>query len=276
MALRRSKSFVVTAICVSVTVCSVAPARADGPVPTPTPSPTPSSSVAEAPKPKGSGFAVLTAGPTADATWPVAQSVYRSSLRPPALDEARARVLAGEAPASTGGAPTSTDARDLAELRAGVRGDDAASRQLLSAIADKLSLEGVVVVFAEGDALEVRVWLRDTGAFDAARYRRDAQQGWAPLVASLERGARGASSAPLAPSAPSITPVTPVTPAFAIAPAPTRPRAPDGDGRSGKPFYVSPWFWGAIGAAVFAGGAVYLATRESDNGQIRLQMRVPQ
>ena len=268
MAPRWSKTCVVAVICAALSVQAslqvLRPAVASAA------DPPASSSAAEPSRSKGAGFAVLTAGPSADATWPVAQAVYRSSLRPPALDEPRARVLAGEA----AGDGATSDARDLAELRAGIKGDDAASRQLLSAIADKLALEGVVVVFAEGDALEVRVWLRDTGAFDAARYRRDAQNGWAPLVASLERSTKGAPLAPLAP--PTSAPAPTVTPAFAIAPAPTRPRAPDGDGRSSKPFYLSPWFWGAIGAAVFAGGAVYLATRESDNGQIRLQMRVPQ
>ena len=171
MAPRWSKTCVVAVICAALSVQAslqvLRPAVASAA------DPPASSSAAEPSRSKGAGFAVLTAGPSADATWPVAQAVYRSSLRPPALDEPRARVLAGEA----AGDGATSDARDLAELRAGIKGDDAASRQLLSAIADKLALEGVVVVFAEGDALEVRVWLRDTGAFDAARYRRDAQNG---------------------------------------------------------------------------------------------------
>lgn len=236
---------------------TASPALADEPAAASSADPPPT-----APKKRPVGFAVTTAGPSADAAWPVAQAVYRSSLRPPTLDEARARVLAGEPAADA--APA--DVRELAELRAGVRGDDAASRQLLSAISAKLEVEGVVVLFTEGDAVEARVYLSDARAFDAARYRRDAAAGWGPLVTSLERSRPGVALAPQAPARPDPRATAPTTL--------PKPRAPESE-RS-RPFYVSPWFWGAIGAAAFAGGAVYFATRDSDSGQIRLQMRVPQ
>ena len=42
-----------------------------------------------------------------------------------------------------------------------------------------------------------------------------------------------------------------------------------------RPFYVSPWFWGAVGAAVFGGVAVYFATRDNTTGAIHLEMQVP-
>jgi hypothetical protein len=42
-----------------------------------------------------------------------------------------------------------------------------------------------------------------------------------------------------------------------------------------RPFYESGWFWGALGAAAFAGGAIYLATRDSSAPTIHLQMQVP-
>jgi hypothetical protein len=217
-----------------------------------------------APAKSGKGFAVVAAGASADDTWPAAQAVYKSAaLRPKSLDEPRARVLAGEAPPEG----ASAELRDLAELRAGVKGDDAASRQLLSAIADKLGVEGLVVLFGEKDALEARVFLRDGSAFDAAHYKKEAD-GWSPLVASLERTRAAAPEAVRAPLE---------TRSLTMAPLPRRPDQDKQEKQDKpRPFYLSPWFWGAIGAAAFAGGAVYLATRDTSSGTIKLQMRVPQ
>ena len=42
-----------------------------------------------------------------------------------------------------------------------------------------------------------------------------------------------------------------------------------------KPFYASPWFWGAIGAAALGGTAFYFATRDNTPSQIHLQLQVP-
>ena len=44
---------------------------------------------------------------------------------------------------------------------------------------------------------------------------------------------------------------------------------------AGRPFYASPWFWGAIGAALFAGAAFYFATRDSSDPNIQLSVQVP-
>jgi hypothetical protein len=43
----------------------------------------------------------------------------------------------------------------------------------------------------------------------------------------------------------------------------------------GKAFYESGWFWGALGAAAFAGGAIFFATRDNGESTIHLQMQVP-
>ena len=42
-----------------------------------------------------------------------------------------------------------------------------------------------------------------------------------------------------------------------------------------KAFYESGWFWGAVGAAAFAGGAIFFATRDNGESTIHLQMEVP-
>ena len=41
------------------------------------------------------------------------------------------------------------------------------------------------------------------------------------------------------------------------------------------PFYTSPWFWGAVGAAAFGGVAVYFATRDNSTDTIHLELQVP-
>jgi hypothetical protein len=213
------------------------------------------------PAPPGKGVAVL--GSDADAAWPLAQAVYADgSLRPATLDEAHARVLAGEAPSGDAAA----DIRELAELRGGVHGDDAASRQLLGSIAQRFHVAGVLVLtVGEGDAAPTaRMFLGDH--FDAAVYQPDQGSGrirsWTGAVRSVARSMGPASAVPL------------VTTSPAQNGGVKAPRA-EPKPNSGKPFYLSPWFWGAIGAAAFGALAVYLATRDTSGGEIHLQVQVP-
>ena len=214
------------------------------------------------------GLAVVAIDTASDAAWPLAQGVYaRPALRPAALDERSARVLAGEPV----GADAAQGLRDLAETRAAIRGDDAPSRQLLASLARTFHVRGLVVVKTAADAAgtaspAARVFLAETGAFDAARYLPDTTEStaWSGAVDSLDRvygtplrGGSGSAARPLAAS-----------PNVALA-----PRAP-GEGKP-KPFYASPWFWGAVGTAAFGGVAVYFATRDNSSGAIHLQMQVP-
>jgi hypothetical protein len=244
------------------------------------------------------GVAVVGGTAARDEAFTLARAIYAGRLRPPALDEVRARVLAGD--------PVPPNARrelrDLGELRAGVTGDDAASRRLLSAIAEQLGVAALVVVTvdagspspaepepdvagdagAAGDAGEeaglppappappvpappvvtARLFLADLGDFDAARYEPDREAepaaAWRAAVASLER--RFPAPAPSA----AVRPV-----------APLRPAANAKEGGESKPFYSSPWFWGALGAAALVGSAFYFASRDTSGDPIHLQMNVP-
>ncbi len=242
--------------------------------------PTGSASSASAGVPFG-GFAVLAREGAADAAWSLAKAIYaQNSLRPGALDEAHARVLAGEPPPKNpgdGGVPeggrSSSDLADLAETRAAVHGDDAPSRQLLTAIATMFQLRGIVVVEMVAQTMpphevparraRARLFFPKTG-FDAAEYGPDAgvvegtpSPTWTAAVASL---ARTYVWSPVI-SAPNAT---------HSLPAPVK--APEHEKRA---FYTSPWFWGAVGAAVFAGGALFLATRDNAPSTIHLQVQVP-
>lgn len=252
-------------------------------------------------KPAPQGVAVLASGGAREEAFVLARAVYRSSLRPRGLDELRARVLAGDpAPAAA-----SKDVKELAELRASIGGEDVAGRKLLSSIAQQLGVQGLLVVSRVGRPSEeahadvdagveeatadagaavvgdagaavaaldagvvdrappvaptvvARLFLADTGDFDAARYAPDPEGGWQRTVASLARRFPP-------PPAPAVAQPRPM-------PAPTLAS----QGKETKPFYASPWFWGAIGAAVLIGGFFYFASRDTSDDPIHLQMKVP-
>ena len=214
---------------------------------------------AAAPAPAPYGLAVVALGGATDAAWPLAQAVYGTpSLRPAALDEARARVLCGE-PAGPGARP---EVRDLAESLAAVKGVDAPSRMLLGEIARRLNARALLVVRVEAGHPSARVFLPDADAFDAASYAPDAGPTilWAAAAKSLAR-TFGAEAGPAAPSAPALATHEDLVGAT------SPPKS--------KAFYESGWFWGALGAAAFATGAIFFATRDNGGTTIHLQLQVP-
>jgi hypothetical protein len=245
------------------TMAPAASASATPAAPAPPPAPAPAPAAAVAPN----GVAVVAMPGATDAAWPLAQSVYTTaSIRPVAVDEVHARVLCGEAaPASAPG-----DVRDLADTVAAVRGEDPASRAILADMARKLNVRALVVVHLDGAKPVARVFIPDTQAFDAASYGPDASAGalaWSLTTQSLARTFGGpAASAPLAGQ-----PAAGTAPALATREEPEVTNAPP----KPKAFYESGWFWGALGAALFAGGAVYFATRDNGASTIHLDMQVP-
>jgi hypothetical protein len=234
-------------------------AAADSPAPPPPPAP-----VAPAASPAPSGLVVLARAGATDAAWPLALAVYgNASLRPGVLDDASARVLCGEAPP----AGASRALLDLAENVASVHGDDAPSRAVLDAVARHFAVRAVVVVTAASEAgaqPSARVYLTDAGAFDAATYAPDpGATSWTAAAQSLARS--------YAPVAPAMDAAPTHLPALATHPAPPPPaHRPEN-----KAFWQSAWFWGAVGGAVFAGGAIYFATRDNTGSTIHLEVQVP-
>jgi hypothetical protein len=200
---------------------------------------------------KPRGVAVVATDGATDATWPLARAIYADEmLRPRDIDDARARVLAGEA-----GTP---DLVELAELRAGVKGDDAASRQVLVALAEKLHVAGVVIVLA-GTPPSARLFDADTKTFDAAHYAPEKSGDWSGAVKSLERWYLP-SAAPLVTAVPK-------------EPEPIAPK--DQPKEKSKAFYESPWFWVAIGTALLIGGGVLIATNIQTSDTIHMQVHLP-
>ncbi len=209
------------------------------------------------------GVAVVAPGAPPSA-WALAQAVYAEpALRPASLDEAHARVLAGEAPTAD------PDLRELAELREGVRGDDAASRTILALLADRVGVTHLLVVMGAPAAPPVaRLFSAASQRFESASFAPDDPSApapaWLRAVPSIAKMVAPASPAPSLPA-----------PALALAAAPL-PAPKSAESRVSGPFYLSGWFWGVVGAAAFSAGAVYFATRDNSGGQIHLQLQLPQ
>jgi hypothetical protein len=257
-------------------------------------------------KPAGQGIAVLAVGDARQDAFDLARALYGSRLRPVNLDEVRARVLAGDPPPAN----ASRELRELAELRAGVTGEDAAGRRLLTGLAQQVGAQALVVVKIEraaapapapssppagdgdagaaaptgdagasassspapsspapgnaaaGTAVVARVFLAETGEFDAARYQPEpglkGAAAWRATVASLEARFPAASRT--------------VAPTAATASTPVKLRPEE---EKSSPFYASGWFWGALGGAALLGAAFYFASQDTSSDPIHLQMRVP-
>jgi hypothetical protein len=143
----------------------------------------------------------------------------------------------------------------------------------------------VVVQVDSAKGPVARVFVAGTGAFDTVLYEPDpgapATWGavasvttWASTANALHRGFAevAALSAPPAPSVGGGD-ASRVKPSAALASTP--PVEGEKSKGGSRPFYTSPWFWGAIGAAAFAGAAFFFATRDSSDPNIALQVQVP-
>lgn len=196
------------------------------------------------------GLVVVATDGSTDAAWPLASAIYSDPVLRPELGERAARVLAGEK-------VEGDDMKNLAELRAGIKGEDAASKQLLGAISDETNAQGILLVQTDANGRSTaREWIASAKNFDAATYvalKEDGKITWPDVVASLRKQ------------------WTPPPPAIVQNAKPISNEKVS----SSKPFYLSPWFWGAIGAALVGGLAVVLATQDYSSDSLRLKLRVP-
>jgi hypothetical protein len=224
----------------------------------------------------GHGLAVVAEGSSTSSAWQLARAIYGDpSLRPPELDEGQARALAGEAVAPD----ALREIRDLAETRAALHGDDAPSRSLLSGLVAALHVKGLVVVeVPDGAKPTARVFVMNAHAFDTVVYESDPSAvvtwgseapvtHWTGALTALHR----AFGDPVAVSSASRT----APPAAVALQNPSPPIEGEKSGTPGKPFYTSPWFWGAIAVAAFAGAAFYFVSRGSSDPTISLEVQVP-
>ena len=195
----------------------------------------------------------------------------RDEVLRPSIDEATARVLCGDAPATD--APQAL--RDLGELRRSIApgGSDAASRRLLGSLGADVRARLVVsvaVVDGKPVARVLRVagaafeWVTLSVAVTPPAASGEATYAWPGAVAALRGLSPAAPPAPLAPvAAPAIGPKGAVAPD--AAPVATS-----------KPFWKSAWFWAPLGVLVAAGVAVIVVSQTTDtaSSSLHLQGRV--
>jgi len=219
----------------------------------------------------------------------LARAVYASGLRPQTIDEAQARVLVGEE--VTVGAPASV--RELGNLRAALAnlGDpaNAASRHLLTAIADHVHASAVLMVRMDAQqSVAARIFFppvsgegpetHQGGRFDSATFGADVGEplstAWNSAVASLKERMATAHTAQAASGLhPAFTRVSGPGSDSALTAAASAPKA-----SPSRSWIGSPWLWGALGGAAALAGAFYVGTRSAGDSadSIRLQLRVPQ
>lgn len=207
---------------------------------------------AEPATPEHGAVVVALGDQSSDAAKPLARDVYRDAALRPTIDDATARILAGEAPADDAPAPL----KDLASVRAGIRPgpDDAAARRLLASIGADHHAALVVAVSRDGDHAVARI-LR----VGAARYEPvvlDATTETTPEAAQRFTwpGATDALRRFLPDSSPAVT----TTPTAPLAPRTTPLKRPPKDER---PFWKSPWFWGPVAAVAAVGIGVIIASQ---------------
>lgn len=207
-------------------------------------------SVADAAEPANHGAVVVAVGAGAnDAAAALARVVYRDAALRPTLDEATARVLAGE-PAPEGASPA---LHELSDLRASIEraGSDVAERRLLAAIGTETHAAVIVPVSRADGAVHARALRVDGALFVGPVLTADVVTPadgkpsvvWPATAASSLRAAIG----PLAPA--------PIS-------APARP-APDEHASRSTFSFSNPWLWAGLGAALAAGVTAFVLSRST-------------
>jgi hypothetical protein len=223
---------------------------------------------AEEPKPRGAIVVALGEG-SAAAAKPLAREVYRDEALRGAIEDATARVLAGDPPPE--GAPQNL--RELAEIRATLPAspEDAAGRRLLASIGAEQKAEIVVAVSIAGDRTIARVLRVASARYEPLELgptverteAGEARFSWPGATTTL----RKLVTLPPAPTAKATT-------ASPIAPRKMEPAAPPKTPE--RAWYKSPWFWGPVGAVVAVGAAILIASQVTadDHDTVRLTGQV--
>jgi hypothetical protein len=243
----------------------------------PPPAPPPAAATVVAPAPQASPRSAVVVA-TSDGAGPAARAlaydVYRDAeLRPSAVDDPTARVLAGEVPGE--GAPARV--KEIAELRGSIvhafhpaeaapgapAPSDLVARRLLASLGAELGATLVITVALDGTRPVARALRTATATFervelgatvdiaaDGARTFR-----WPGATVTL----RGLFPGAAAVAPPAVVPIpAPLAPKAESAAAPPAPEAP-------RPFYKSPWFWGSVGGAAAVGLSVFLISRATSS-----------
>ncbi len=237
-------------------------------------SPGPPVATATPPRAQPHGAVVVAASEgAAAAAWALAYEVYRDPGLRPSIDDATARVVAGN-PAPEGAPPRLAE---LSELRMSIvrswpaaalapadagpapkPASDLVTRRLLASLGTELDAELVIAVVMEGTHPVARAMRPTTATFEGIEL--------GPTVEIAQDGGKAfrwpGAVITLRGLVPGVTPPAPAPPlapkAVEAAPAPPAPAEP-------RPFYKSPWFWGSVGGAAAIGLSVFLISRATSS-----------
>lgn len=207
----------------------------------------------EAPKSvEARGVIVMSTSPEAvSAAKPLARDVYKDEALRPTIDDATARVLAGEAPAE-GAPPKLMELRDL-RASAFSAGSEAASRKLVSAIGADLKARLVVTVSMEGGRPLARVLRVETSAYEGIT-----------LGATTETAPSGETTFHWPGAVDALHKLLPADGPRALAkPAPAAPK-PASKPAPSESIWKSPWFWAVLGGVVAAGAGTFAIVKATN------------
>jgi hypothetical protein len=233
------------------------------------PAPTP----AQQPQPaRGGAIVVAVAEGAAPAARALAFDVYRDPELRPAIDDATARVLAGEALPE--GAPARL--KEIAELRASIAHasssvppaspappttpaptSDLVTRRLVASLGTELGATLVVAVGMDGTRPVARVMRAATAAYERVELGPTVEIGESGARTYRWPGATATLRGFLPPPPPPPPPLAPKAETNVSKP-PDVPQEP-------RPFYKSPWFWGSIGGAAVIGLGAFLISRATSS-----------
>lgn len=179
------------------------------------------------------------------AAWELATRVYRDPmLLPPGLDDATARVLAGEPPVSDAPARLT----EIDAVRRSLHLGEPATVRWVASLASELGVSALLLVHVVApEHPRARLFVAQNRVFFSPELwpapNAEHRPSWESAVAWLHAHAQ----------------------------AREQPRQPPGE----KPrLLVSPWLWGAVGAALGVGLVVYAASRDTGSDSIHLQGRI--
>ncbi len=212
------------------------------------------------------GAIVIALGANATpATKALAREVYRDERLQPNVDEATARILAGE-PVAADAAPA---LQSLARIRESLPvGPDDLGAKLITAIGQERHADIVVAVSMTGDRPTARVVRVTSAKYESVIIEGTIERGEGDVVRYTWPGATTILHQ-LFVAAPGASPSGPIAPRKIDA-APPKPAD------KGSLWYKSPWFWGPLGAVVATGAAILIASQvtKDDVDTVRLRGRV--
>lgn len=192
------------------------------------------------------------AGPPARS---LAREVYRDAALRPAIDDATARVLTGEASPSPEDGPPRPRLAEMAEVRASIAGagSEVASRRLLASLGAETSATLVIAVSIEAGRPVAKVLQVASATYEPIE-----------LGATIETAPDGARSFLWPGATTTLKGFLPKVAPSTLASSPKRTLAtppPRSTPKESKPLWSSPWFWGAIGGVAAVGITVFVLSQ---------------